>query len=69
MWNIENNIIFDPTGEWLDITIQSLKQNISHARWHGNEELADGLSGFIDDMKSFHKKCHMSCTNDQNVVE
>ena len=58
MWSVENNVIFDPSGEWLDITIQSLKQSVTQARWRDNDELADGLTGFIEDLKTFHKKCH-----------
>lgn len=58
MWGIENTILCDVNGDEVERIIYELKKTITQARWHDNEELANGIESFIVDIKTFQFKCH-----------
>jgi len=58
LWKIENNLILDINGEFLQNTAWAMKKSATHARWNGMEEEADGILEFIENMKKFREEFH-----------
>lgn len=58
MWKIECNLLLDCVGDWFNQTIQSLKESATRARWNNDEQTADSICAFIEDMKLFHMCIH-----------
>ena len=58
IWKIENNLILDNSGDFLDQMRQILRQHATRARWQDNEKEADDSLEFLKQLEIFRAIHH-----------